>query len=202
MDEQELIHLALDGDLTAFNRLVLEFQDMAYNVAYRIMGESDMAEDATQEAFISMYQKLNSFRGGSFKSWILRIVTNACYDELRRQKRKPVTALEPELEDGELMESPKWMVDDSPMPDEALDKSEMDEAIQHCLEGLDEKFRLVAVMIDIAGEDYETVSTLIQRPLGTVKSRLARARQKLQDCLQGFWELLPAGFRQTNEDVS
>ena len=202
MDEQELIRLALDGDLNAFNHLVLEFQDMVYNVAYRIMGESDMAEDATQEAFISMYQKLHTFRGGSFKSWILRIVTNACYDELRRQKRRPVTALEPELEEGELMESPKWMVDDALSPDETMDKSDLDEAIQHCLESLDEKFRLVAVMVDVAGEDYDTVSALIQRPLGTVKSRLARARQKLQDCLQGFWELLPAGFRQNIEDVS
>lgn len=202
MDEQALIRLALDGDLNAFNRLVLEFQDIAYNVAYRIMGESDMAEDATQEAFISMYQKLHTYHGGSFKSWILRIVTNACYDELRRQKRKPITALEPELDDGDLMESPKWMMDDSQEPDEALDQSELDEAIQHCIEGLDEKYRLVAVMIDVAGEDYETVSNLIQRPLGTVKSRLARARQKLQDCLQEFWELLPTSFRQTYEDVS
>lgn len=201
MDEQALIQSALKGDMDAFNRLVLAFQDMAYNTAYRIMGESVAADDATQEAFISMYQKLHTYRGGSFKAWILRIVTNACYDELRRRQRRPVTALEPEDDDGELVESPKWMEDTSPTPDESMDQSELEGAIQHCLDGLDENFRTVVVLVDVSGEDYETVAGIIHKPMGTVKSRLARARQKLQDCLQGFWELLPANFRQKYEDL-
>jgi RNA polymerase sigma-70 factor (ECF subfamily) len=148
MDEQALIQSALKGDMDAFNRLVLAFQDMAYNTAYRIMGESVAADDATQEAFISIYQKLHTYRGGSFKAWILRIVTNACYDELRRRQRRPVTALEPEDDDGELVESPKWMEDTSPTPDESMDQSELDCAIQHCLDGLDENFRTVVVLVD------------------------------------------------------
>ena len=201
MDEQALIQSALRGDMDAFNRLVLAFQDMAYNTAYRIMGEGVAAEDATQEAFISMYQKLHTYRGGSFKAWILRIVTNACYDELRRRQRRPVTPLEPEDEDGELVESPKWMEDTSPTPDESMDQSELEGAIQHCLDGLDENFRTVVVLVDVSGEDYETVAGIIKKPMGTVKSRLARARQKLQDCLQGFWELLPANFRQNYKEL-
>lgn len=201
MDEQALIQSALKGDMDAFNRLVLAFQDMAYNTAYRIMGESVAADDATQEAFISMYQKLHTYRGGSFKAWILRIVTNACYDELRRRQRRPVTALEPEDDDGELVESPKWMEDTAPTPDEHMDQSELEGAIQHCLDGLDENFRTVVVLVDVSGEDYETVAGIIHKPMGTVKSRLARARQKLQDCLQGFWELLPANFRQKYEEL-
>lgn len=201
MDEQALIQSALKGDMDAFNRLVLAFQDMAYNTAYRIMGEGGAAEDATQEAFISMYQKLHTYRGGSFKAWILRIVTNACYDELRRRQRRPVTALEPEDDDGELVESPKWMEDTSPTPDESMDQSELEGAIQHCLDGLDENFRTVVVLVDVSGEDYETVAGIIHKPMGTVKSRLARARQKLQDCLQGFWELLPANFRQNYKEL-
>ncbi|MFN2180442.1 MAG: RNA polymerase sigma factor, partial [Candidatus Promineifilaceae bacterium] len=84
MDEEALIKKAQKGDVTAFNRLVLHYQEAVYNVAYRIMGEPQSAEDATQEAFISAYNALNSFRGGSFKSWLMRIATNACYDELRR----------------------------------------------------------------------------------------------------------------------
>ena len=201
MDEQALIQSALKGDMDAFNRLVLALQDMAYNTAYRIMGESVAAEDATQEAFISMYQKLHTYRGGSFKAWILRIVTNACYDELRRRQRRPVIPLEPEDDDGELVESPKWMEDPAATPAERMDQSELESAIQHCLDGLDENFRTVVVLVDVSGEDYETVAGIIHKPMGTVKSRLARARQKLQDCLQGFWELLPANFRQKYEEL-
>ncbi len=201
MDEQYLIQSALKGDMDAFNRLVLAYQDMAFNTAYRIMGESHAAEDATQDAFISMYQKLQTYRGGSFKAWILRIVTNACYDELRRRQRRPVTPLEPEDDDGEVIESPKWMEDSTAGPDEQVDNAELENAIQHCLENLDVDFRTVVVLVDVSGEDYQTVSNIIHKPLGTVKSRLARARQKLQDCLRGFWELLPARYRLNGEEL-
>jgi RNA polymerase sigma-70 factor (ECF subfamily) len=200
MDEQALIQAALEGDMNAFNSLVLNYQNMAFNTAYRIMGDDQAAEDATQEAFISMYQKLYTYRGGSFKAWMLRIVTNACYDELRRQRRRPTVPLEPETDDGDIVESPRWLVDESPSPDDIMDRSELEQTIQHCIEGLEEKFRVVVVLVDVAGEDYDTASTILQAPMGTVKSRLARARKKLQDCLQGVWELLPADFRLHNED--
>ena len=83
MDETALIMYARTGDLDAFNRLVLAYQDMLYNTALRILGDDALASDATQEAFISAFKNLASFRGGSFKAWLLRTVTNACYDELR-----------------------------------------------------------------------------------------------------------------------
>ena len=95
MDEPALIHDAQHGDLEAFNRLVLAYQDALYNTALRILGDDSQAADATQEAFISAFRSLNSYRGGSFKAWLLRTVTNACYDELRRQKRRPTVPLEP-----------------------------------------------------------------------------------------------------------
>jgi len=107
MDEPALINDAKNGDLDAFNRLVLQYQDMLYNTAYRVIGDPVLAADATQDAFISAFRKLKSYRGGSFKAWLLRIVTNACYDELRRQKRRPTTPLEPLTENGEEMESPR-----------------------------------------------------------------------------------------------
>ncbi|MFZ3071373.1 MAG: sigma-70 family RNA polymerase sigma factor [Anaerolineaceae bacterium] len=201
MSEQELIELAAGGDLDAFNRLVLQYQDIAYNAAYRIMADPALAADATQEAVISMYRKLNTYRGGSFKSWFLRIVTNACYDELRRSRRRPSVPLEPENDDGELVESPHWLEDQAPTPEENLSTSEMEKAIQHCLGNLEEKFRVVLVLVDISGEDYESVSVTINRPMGTVKSRLARARQKMQECLQDFGELLPEKFRLRDEEV-
>ena len=201
MSEQDLIELAVSGDLDAFNRLVLQYQDAAYNTAYRIMSDPAAAADATQEAVISMYRKLNTYRGGSFKSWFLRIVTNACYDELRRNKRRPSIPLEPENDEGDLVDSPSWMEDNAPDPDEAASARELASAIEHCLGDLEENFRVVMVLVDISGEDYESVSAIINRPMGTVKSRLARARQKMQDCLRGFGELLPEKFRLKDEET-
>ncbi|HNZ15369.1 MAG TPA: sigma-70 family RNA polymerase sigma factor, partial [Anaerolineaceae bacterium] len=89
MDENTLIDLAKKGELDAFNQLVLSYQDMAFNLAYRIMNDDAAAADATQEAVISMYRRIDTFRGGSFKAWFLRIVSNQCYDNLRWQKRRP-----------------------------------------------------------------------------------------------------------------
>ena len=201
MDEQALIHDARKGDLDAFNGLVLHYQDMAFNVAYRIIGEHGAAGDATQEAFISAYQKLEQYRGGSFKAWLLRIVSNSCYDELRRRKRQPVTPLKPELDDGDILEEPAWLEDESASPEELTEQAELQEAIQHCINKLDEKFKTVLVLVDVEGLDYETASEAAGAPLGTIKSRLARAREQIQNCLQGFWELLPDLFRLKDEET-
>ncbi len=201
MDEQALIQEALEGELNAFNTLVLHYQNLAYNVAYRIMGEHGAADDAAQEAFISAYQKLDQYRGGSFKSWLLRIVTNACYDELRRRQRQPVAPLKPETHEGEIIENPYWLEDDNPSPEEHSEESELQTAIQHCINGLDPKFRIVLVLVDVQGLDYETAAEAAGTPLGTIKSRLARARERVQDCLQDFRELLPDIFRLRDEDT-
>jgi RNA polymerase sigma-70 factor (ECF subfamily) len=200
MDEQALIQDALNGELDAFNGLVLHYQDIVYNVAYRIMGEHGAAGDACQEAFISAYQKLEQYRGGSFKAWLLRIATNACYDELRRRKRQPVAPLMPEMDDGERLEDPYWIEDESDSPEELSEQAELEQAIQHCINELEEKFRTTLILVDVEGLDYETASEAADAPLGTIKSRLARARARVQECLQGFWELLPDLFRLDDED--
>ena len=197
MDEGALVRDAQHGDLDSFNRLVLHYQELAYNLALRMLNDESSAEDATQTAFVSAYNHLNSFRGGSFKAWVMRMVTNTCYDELRRIKRRPTTPLEPiNDEDDEEIESPYWMADDhNPTPEQALDQRELEGAIQHCLTDLPDDFRAVVIMVDVEGLDYQEVSDAIGKPLGTVKSRLARARLKMRDCLQGYWELLPVNFR-------
>jgi RNA polymerase sigma-70 factor (ECF subfamily) len=199
MDEVALIRAAREGDLNAFNRLVLEYQDLIYNQAYRVLGEPLAADDATQEAFISAYRNLRSYRGGSFRAWLLRIVTNACYDELRRRKRRPTTPLEPLDDAGEEIESPTWMEDPAESPEEAAERSELARAIQDCINELPAEFRAVVALVDVQGMDYAEAADAINKPLGTVKSRLARARAHLRDCLQGFWELLPATFRLGSE---
>ena len=195
MDETALIQSARAGDLNAFNRLVLAYQDLAFNLAARMLSDPDGAADITQTAFLSAYRNLDSFRGGSFKAWVMRMVTNACYDELRRNKRRPTTPLEPLDEDDDEIESPTWLADDAPSPEERLAQAELENAIQHCLNGLDTEFRAVVVMVDLQGMDYLEVSGALSKPLGTIKSRLARARLKLRDCLQHFRELLPSEFR-------
>lgn len=195
MDEVGLIQGARKGDLEAFNRLILAYQDMVYSQAYRVLGDPQGADDAAQQTFISAYKNLRSFRGGSFRAWLLRIVTNACYDELRRQKRRPTTSLEPLDDSGEEIESPKWLADSSELPEDSVMRAELSQAIQRCLERLPGDFRTVVILVDVQGMDYLEAASVIDKPLGTVKSRLARARQRMRTCLQEFWELLPASMR-------
>lgn len=201
MDETKLVSDAIQGDLDAFNRLVLAYQDLGYNLAYRMLGDPALAEDATQDAFFSAYKHLNTFRGGSFKAWVMRMVTNTCYDELRRQHRRPTTPLEPLTDDEDEIESPSWLADGSDSPEDHAEKAELDRAIQHCLETLTPEFRSVVVLVDVQGMDYDEVATSANTPLGTIKSRLARARYKMRDCLQGFGELLPSLLRPEKESI-
>src|SRR5512144_2821605 len=161
MNEQALIQDAQKGDLDAFNTLILHYQDSVYNTALRILGDDDMAADVTQDAFISAFKSINSFRGGSFKAWLLQTVTNACYDELRRQKRRPTTPLEPDTEEGEEMDSPRWLADPSMNPEQQMEADELEHAIQHCLDALPTDFRAVVVMADIEGLDYTEVAASV-----------------------------------------
>ncbi|MFZ5878496.1 MAG: RNA polymerase sigma factor [Chloroflexota bacterium] len=201
MNEIALIQDAQHGDLNAFNTLVLHYQDILFNTAMRILGDEDQAADATQEAFISAFRSITGFRGGSFKAWLMRTVTNACYDELRRKKRRPTTPLEPEMDDGEEVETPRWLADPNLTPEQAAEADEVEHAIQHCLDNLPTDFRTVVVLADIQGLDYVEVAASVRAPLGTIKSRLARARLRLRECLQGFAELLPASYRLEGEKV-
>jgi len=193
MDEPKLIEQAKSGDVQAFNTLVLHYQDRVYNVAYRIMGDPASAADAAQEAFISAYKSLGSFRGGSFKSWLLRIVTNACYDELRYRKRRPQSSLDEITEDNEshaLLHSEKAI-----SPEGHQQRSELVDAIENCLEDLPEDQRAATVLCDVEGYDYSEIAEIMSTSLGTVKSRISRARSKLRDCLQLTGELLPVEYR-------
>ncbi len=201
MDETALITSAQQGDLNSFNTLILNYQDAVFNTAVRILGDDDMAQDAAQEAFISAFQSIRTFRGGSFKAWILRTVTNACLDELRRQKRRPTTPLEPETSDGDEIDSPKWLADTNMTPAQKAEADELEHAIQHCLDALPTEFRAVVVLADVQGLDYTEVAAASNVPLGTIKSRLARARLRLRECLRSFEELLPSSFRLNEERV-
>ena len=126
-------------------------------------------------------------------------MTNACYDELRRQKRRPTTPLEPFTDDDETFDSPHWIADPDGSPEDAAIQNELGLAIQKCLNDLSDDFRTVVVLVDVQGMDYSEAAKIIHKPLGTIKSRLARARLKMRDCLRGFGELLPSTFRLEGE---
>lgn len=196
MDELQLVRSAQKGDLDAFNQLIISYQELTYNIAYRMLSDQYSAEDATQKAFISAYRSLRSYRGGSFRAWLLRIVTNKCYDELRHRKRHPTTNLEPTNSTSEeVIESPHWLADNNPTPEQALERVDLERAVQYCINQLPDNFRIVVIMVDLQNFNYKEVSQVTGNPLGTVKSRLARARMRLRDCLQRFRELLPFDIR-------
>jgi RNA polymerase sigma-70 factor (ECF subfamily) len=192
-DEQALIRLAQRGDIDAFNALVLRYQDSAYTLSYRIMGEQDSAADAAQEAFITAYRRLDTYRGGSFRAWLMRITTNQCYDELRRLKRRPAVSVE------EMGDEPA-IPDDTDTPEEVVQQRELQRAIQDCITALNADQRVVLVLCDVEGLDYGAIAEQVGAQIGTVKSRLSRARAAVRDCLQGVRELLPPAYRLISDD--
>lgn len=155
MDERTLVLAARHGDRDSFNLIVLTWQDILFNTARRILGDDELVADATQEAFISAFRSINSFRGGSLKAWLMRIVTNVCYDELRRKKRRRTVPLEPisnEYDDMEI--SYWWLADTNLLPEEKLENIEFEHAIRYCLQTLPINFRTVLVLDDIQGMNY------------------------------------------------
>src|SRR5258708_16442123 len=148
MDEPAIISEAQQGDLNAFNRLVREYQSPVYNLAYRSMGEGDSAGDAAQEAFIAAYKILRHYRGGSFKAWLLRIVTNACYDELRRRKRRPATSLEAltVVDTGPDADSEASLISHDESPEDLTQRHDLAREIQTCLHALPDHMKSVVLM--------------------------------------------------------
>jgi len=191
--ETDSIKAAQKGDLAAFNRLVMTHQTQAYNVAYRLMGDADLAADATQEAFIKAFKAIKQYRGGSFKGWLLRIVSNACYDMLRYQKRRPSESLESE-DDDDASERNIHLQDPAERPEEALMRRELNDMLQQAISRLPTEQRLVLVLSDAEGLSYQEIAEATDLALGTVKSRLSRARLKLRDILLEQ-ELLPEQYR-------
>lgn len=196
-NEPALIQAARRGDLEAFNTLVLHYQDGVYALVYRILDEPAAAADVAQEAFITAYRHLRDYRGGSFRAWVFRIATNACYDELRRRKRRPAMLFD-DLPGAEADDGPALPAD-SPTPEQAAQQAELNRAIEHCIRALQPDQRLVLVLSDIEGLSYQEIADSAGLNLGTVKSRLSRARAGVRACLQAVQELLPPVYRLNSE---
>jgi RNA polymerase sigma-70 factor (ECF subfamily) len=196
MDEDALIAAARKGDARAFNQLVVLYQGLAYNVAYRILNDPDAAADATQDAFLSAFRAMGKFRGGSFKSWVLRIVTNACYDQLRVKQRRPTSSLDDLPVEAD---HTYYLEDTSELPDEFVERQELNRFIQAGINQLPAEQRLVLVLSDVQGFSYQEVAEVLDISLGTVKSRLSRGRAKVRDFLLEKGELLPPRYRLSGE---
>jgi RNA polymerase sigma factor (sigma-70 family) len=204
MDENELVERARHGDRNAFNVLVLEYQNRAYSLAYRIMGDSESAADAAQKAFLSAYQRLADLRG-EFRPWLLRITANACLDELRRRKRRPSVSLDEMTagEDGDGDgESLSILADPVEGPEDAAQRAELRAALEKCLAQLAPDMRTTILLADVHALPYEEVATSLHIAIGTVKSRVARARAGLRDCLRTHGELLPGIIRLQDEALA
>ena len=197
-DEQFSIRAAQKGDVAAFNQLVRAYQAQVFRTAYRVLGDQAGAEDAAQDAFISAYKHIRDFRGGSFKAWLLRIVTNACYDQLRVKQRRPTASLDALLLDPE---NPAPGVDRAApeTPQDFAERQELGAAIQRGLDTLPPDQRATVVLVDIEGLSYDEVAHATGANVGTVKSRLSRARATLRDFLVQQAELVPAHYRLQSE---
>ncbi len=182
-DETVLIQASRKGDQDAFNQLVLRYQDRIYNLAVRILGDMDAASDITQNTFLTAYLNLKGFRNGSFRSWLYRIATNACYDVHRIHKRHPVLSIEgKELAEEKMLPLDEYSAS-SGLPEREFEKRELEQVIQHALDQLDFNQRSLVILIDQQELDYKEAAQILGIPVGTVKSRLARTRLRLRQLL-------------------
>ncbi len=195
MGEAELITRSQRGDTGAFNQLVLAYQEAIFNVALRILGDQEAAADATQDAFLSAFQGIRSFRGGSFKVWLMRIVTNACYDQMRSRQRHPTASLDAMLAaDDNGSSSPGSLPSPDESPEDRALRREVQTEVQRGLLLLPPDQRIAVVLSDVHGLSYEEIAAVTRTNVGTVKSRLSRGRGRLRDHLRQR-ELLPSVVR-------
>ncbi|MBV9120279.1 MAG: RNA polymerase sigma factor [Chloroflexi bacterium] len=176
--DEDLLNAARGGDLSGFNQLVERYQTQVFNLCLRMVGDPQQAEDATQETFFAAYRAIGGYRGGSFRGFLMRIAANQCYDALRSRRRRPVEPLDAETP----------LADTDRGPEAAAISAETMAAIEQALLQLPAEQRLCVLLVDVHGLDYQEAGQAMKANLGTVKSRLSRARASLR-------ELLPADMR-------
>jgi RNA polymerase sigma-70 factor (ECF subfamily) len=200
--EALLIARSRHGDTAAFNQLILLHQQAVYTLAHRMLGDPDNAADVTQEALFSAFRAIASFRGGSFRSWLLRITSNACFDYWRRSRRRPGDSLEALTDQSEGHDeglAQQFAADERWDPETLALRSELQALIQAGLMHLPLEQRLAVILCDIQGLAYEEIASATGASLGTVKSRIARGRAQLRSYLQPHVELLPRTYRLKEE---
>ena len=176
--ETQIVRRVLEGDVNAFEDLVTEHEKGVYAIAQRMTGNAEDAADMTQETFIKAYNSLSSFRGDSkFSVWLYRIATNVCLDFLRSRSRKPTVSLSVEDDDGE--ETQMDIADESQSPEQLLERGLTRDAVRRGLKSLSPEYRQILLLREIQGLSYEEIAEALALEVGTVKSRIFRARKRL-----------------------
>lgn len=187
--ENLLVKQASEGNMQAYEELIRAYQKKVYNIAFRMMGNSEDAEDIAQETFIKVYRSLSKFRGDSaFSTWLYRIATNISIDQLRKKKNRMVVYIDNNVE-GEEGDIQRQLKDDSPSPEDIAETKELKNTVQNAINRLSPDHKAVIVLRDIKGLQYDEIARILNCPEGTIKSRINRARLSLHSLLSGNREL-------------
>lgn len=187
--EKQLLERAKNGDTGAFEQLIEGYQKKVFNIAFRMLGNYDDAGELAQEVFIKVYKSMKNFKEeSSFSTWIYRITTNVCLDELRKRKNKKEVSIDEDIKygDGEIK---REIEDHGPTPETAAERNEVRKAVNDAIQSLSDEHKTMIVMRDIRGFSYEEIARMVSCPEGTVKSRISRARQALKEILKRKKEL-------------
>lgn len=205
-DEETLIARSQQGDVDAFNQLVLHYQQTLFSTIFRMLGDRETAADVTQDAFLAAFRGIRSYHGGSsFRAWLLRIGSNAACDHWRRVQRRPAESLEVLIDEDEphaaSVLASLVAVGAENNPEQSLLSQELQEVIQQGIETLPLDQRVAIVLCDIEGLSYEEVAAATQCSIGTVRSRISRGRSRLRTFLSQHRELLPGNYRLNKETL-
>lgn len=189
LTEYEIIEKCKNGDREAFNTLVEMYQQQVFNIAYGMLSDYEDASDASQEVFIKIYKSIASFKGqASFATWMYRICANVCNDMLRKRQRRGIT-LSIDADDEDENSLYNELPSNELQPDEQLELNERQAAVRQAIDSLKDEYKEIIVYSDMNDMSYEEVSQVLKVPVGTVKSRLNRARNALRKKLLGKREL-------------
>ena len=195
LQEKDLIRKAKQGDMLAFEELILKHEKIVYNLALRMMNHSEDAMDISQEVFLKAYRSLSNFdERSAFSTWLYRITHNTCIDEIRKRKGKQTYSLEEDLEseDGSMQ---RQVADDGDTPEESLMRKEQKSEILRALDTLSEEHKAAIILRDVKGLSYEEIAEILELSLGTVKSRINRARNQLKTEILKIREQNEKSFR-------
>jgi len=188
-DESAIIQRCKQGDLSAFDELVRLYEKQVYSFAYRLTGNYDDANDISSEAFVKVFNSINTFRGdANFSTWLFRVVTNLYLDERKRSKAHLNVPLD-EYIDLEESTVTRQIEDSSPGPEQLLEQMERAEALNALIQQLPDYQRAMVLLYHTQGRSYEDIAEIMGLPIGTVKSRLNRARLSLREKLGPVLEL-------------
>ena len=189
-DDRDLVGRARRGDREAFTQLIVQYQVPLYNMALRMVGRPEDAADVAQEAFLRAWEKIRTLRDAPFKAWLFQIAANLCYDYFRRGRRYGV------MPDEDMTSNVVGLGITTPDPQESAESNERTRLVRDCIQALDHDMRIAIILRDVNGMAYDEIAAVLRIPLGTVKSRIARARAQVQERLQEHPDFFP-----TREDA-